>query len=120
MQGALAVALAFFMLGGFQQQQQSIPDAPAPQPAGSTDPSNLKSGVTPGRGTGPDAVQAAPPPPSTPSPSSTSSSDAQSTPQQDNTPQQEAPEILNEDQQQKFRIVVPVTYVQVPVTVRDK
>jgi VWFA-related protein len=121
MQGALAVALAFLMLGGFQQQQQSIPDAPAPQPAGSTDLSGLKNQVTPGRGTGPDALQSAPPPASTPpSTPSTSSSDAQSAPTQDNTPQQEAPDILKGNQQQAFLIRVPVTYVQVPVTVRDK
>jgi VWFA-related protein len=121
MQGALAVALAFFMLGGFQQQQQSIPDAPAPQPAGSTDLSNIKNQVTPGKGTGPDAAQTAPPPAGTPpSSSTTSSSDAQSAPQQDNTPQQEAPEVLKGNQQQAFLLRVPVTYVQVPVTVRDK
>jgi len=121
MQGALAVALAFLMLGGFQQQQQSIPDAPAPQPAGSTDLSNIKNQVAPGKGTGPDALQSAPPPASTP-PSSpaTSSSDTQSSPTQDNTPQQEPPDILKGNQQQAFLIRVPVTYVQVPVTVRDK
>ena len=109
------------MLGGFQQQQQSIPDAPAPQPAGSTDLSNIKNQVAPGKGTGPDALQSAPPPASTP-PSSpaTSSSDTQSSPTQDNTPQQEPPDILKGNQQQAFLIRVPVTYVQVPVTVRDK
>ena len=120
MQGALAVALAFFMLAGFQQQQQqSIPDAPAPQSADSPDLSNLKNQVTPGRGTTPEAVQNAPSPAAAP-PSQTSSSDAQSTPQQDTTPQQEAPEIGKPGQTSAFLIRVPVTYVDVPVTVRDK
>jgi VWFA-related protein len=118
MQGALAVALAFFMLGGFQQQQQSIPDAPAPQPAGSTDLNNLKTQVTPGKGSGPEAVQSAPPPPSTPQ--SSSSSDAQSAPQQDTTPQQEAPEIPKPGETGAFLIRQTITYVDVPVTVRDK
>src|SRR5579883_1163527 len=92
MQGFLAAAVAFFMLGGFQQQQQSIPDAPAPQPAGSTDLNNLKNQVAPGKGAGPEAVQP-PPSPANTQPAGSSSSDAQSAPQQDNTPQQEAPEI---------------------------
>jgi VWFA-related protein len=120
MQGVLAVALAFFMLGGLQQQQQqSIPDAPAPQPAGSIDLSNLKNQVAPGKSTGAEAVQAAPPPANT-RPQGSSSSDTQSPTQQDNTPQQEAPEILKGNQQEAFLIRVPVTYVQVPVMVRDK
>jgi VWFA-related protein len=118
MQGALAVTLAFFMLGGFQQQQQSIPDAPAPQPAGSIDLNNLKTQVTPGKGSAPEAVQSAPPPPSTPQ--SSSSSDAQSAPQQDNTPQQEAPEIPKPGETGAFLIRQTITYVDVPVTVRDK
>jgi VWFA-related protein len=118
MQGALAIALAFFMLGGFQQQQQSIPDAPAPQPAGSSDLNNLKNQVTPGKSTGPEAVQAAPP--ASTSPSQTSSSDAQSTPQQDTTPQQEAPVIPKPGEAGAFIIRTGITFVEVPVTVRDK
>jgi VWFA-related protein len=120
MQGALAVALAFFMLAGFQQQQQSIPDAPAPQPAGSPDLSNLKNQVTPGSGTAPEPAQntPTPQPPSAP-PSQTSSSDAQSTQQEDTTPQQESPEMPKPGQTSAFLIRVPVTYVDVPVTVRD-
>jgi VWFA-related protein len=120
MQGALAVALAFLMLGGFQQQQQSIPDAPAPQPAGSSDLTNLKNEVTPGKGTGPEAVQSAPPPASAPQSSSSSSSDTQSAPQQDNTQQQEAPEIPKPGQGPVYTITTGVTFVEVPVTVRDK
>lgn len=109
------------MLGGFQQQQQSIPDAPAPQPAGSSDLNNLKNQVTPGRGTGPEAVQATPPPAGTPpSSSTTSSSDTQSAPAQDNTPQQEAPVIPKPGETGAFLIRQTVTFVQVPVTVRDK
>jgi len=120
MQGFLAAALAFFMLGGFQQQQQqSIPDAPAPQPAGSTDLNNLKNQVAPGKGAGPEAVQP-PPSPANTQPAGSSSSDAQSAPQQDNTPQQEAPEIPKPGETGAFLIRVPVTYVDVPVTVREK
>ncbi len=108
------------MLGGFQQQQQqSIPDAPAPQPAGSTDLNNLKNQVAPGKGAGPEAVQS-PPSPANTQPAGSSSSDAQSAPQQDNTPQQEAPEIPKPGETGAFLIRVPVTYVDVPVTVREK
>src|SRR6202012_12805 len=121
MQSALAVALAFFMLGGFQQQQQqSIPDAPAPQPAGSTDLNNLKNQVTPGKSAGPEAVQTAPPPAGTPPSSNSSSSDAESAPQQDTTPQQEAPVIPKPGESGAFLIRQTITYVDVPVTVRDK
>jgi VWFA-related protein len=120
MQGALAVALAFFMLGGFQQQQQSIPDAPAPQPAGSTDLNNLKNQVTPGKGTSPEAVPSTLPPATPPSSPTSSSSDAGSAPQQDNTPQQEAPEIPKPGQTGAFLIRQTITYVDVPTTVRDK
>jgi VWFA-related protein len=119
MQGALAVALAFFMLGGFQQQQ-SIPDAPAPQPAGSTDLNNLKNQVTPGKGTSPEAVPSTLPPATPPSSTTSSSSDAGSAPQQDNTPQQEAPEIPKPGQTGAFLIRQTITYVDVPTTVRDK
>lgn len=120
MQGALAVALAFFMLGGFQQQQ-SIPDAPAPQPAGSTDLSNLKNQVAPGKGTNPEAVQTAPPSANpSPSQSSSSSSDTQSAPQQDNTQQRETPVIPKPGETGAFLIRQTITYVDVPVTVRDK
>ncbi|HYK35171.1 VWA domain-containing protein [Alloacidobacterium sp.] len=117
----MAVALAFLMLGGFQQQQpQSIPDAPAPQPAGSTGLSNLKNEVTPGKSAGPEAVQTAPPP-ANPSPSqSSSSSSDQSAPQQDNTQQQEAPVIPKPGETGAFLIRQTITYVDVPVTVRDK
>lgn len=122
-QGALAVVLAFFMLGGFQQQtQQSIPDAPAPQSAGTTDLSNLKSEITPGKGTGSD-VQQSPTTPIAPSSApqgSTSSSDAGSAPQQDNTQQKEAPYIPKPGEAGAFVFRQSVTYVDMPVTVRDK
>lgn len=107
------------MLGGFQQQQ-SIPDAPAPQPAGSTDLNNLKNQVTPGKGTSPEAVPSTLPPATPPSSSTSSSSDAGSAPQQDNTPQQEAPEIPKPGQTGAFLIRQTITYVDVPTTVRDK
>ncbi|WP_251106433.1 VWA domain-containing protein [Alloacidobacterium dinghuense] len=114
----MAVALAFFMLGGFQQQQQSIPDAPAPQAAG--DLSGLRNQVAPGKATSPDAVQATPPPTAPPPSQTSSSSDAQPTPQQDNTPQQESPEIPKAGDSGAFLIRTGITYVDVPVTVRDK
>ncbi len=122
MQGALAAVLAFLMLGvPQQQQQQSVPDAPAPQPAGSTDLNNLKNQVTPGSGTGPAAVQA--PPSATPAPSqpsqSTSSSSSDAPPKQDNSQQQQAPEIPKPGEGPAFVLRQSVTFVQVPVTVRD-
>ncbi|QNI35143.1 VWA domain-containing protein [Alloacidobacterium dinghuense] len=106
------------MLGGFQQQQQSIPDAPAPQAAG--DLSGLRNQVAPGKATSPDAVQATPPPTAPPPSQTSSSSDAQPTPQQDNTPQQESPEIPKAGDSGAFLIRTGITYVDVPVTVRDK
>jgi VWFA-related protein len=119
MQGVLAATLAFLMLGGFQQQQQqSIPDAPAPQPAGSTDLNNLKNQVAPGKGAGPEAVQT--PPQANTQPTGSSSSDTQSAPQQDTTPQQEAPEIPKPGQGPVYTITTGITFVDVPVTVRDK
>jgi VWFA-related protein len=123
MQGALAAVLAFLMLGGVQQQQQqSIPDAPRPQPASPNDLSGITNQVTPGRGTAPDAVQnpAAPPPPAPGAPSQPSSSSSE-TPagQQDNAPQQEAPEIPKPGQTGAFLIRQSVTFINVPVTVRD-
>ena len=115
--------LAFLMLGGFQQQQQqSIPDAPAPQPGSSNDLSNLRNRVTPGSGTGPDAVQNAPAPPSAaPEGSSqqSSSSSSENAAGQDNTPQQESPEIPKPGQTGAFLIRQSVTFINVPVTVRD-
>ncbi|WP_254062042.1 VWA domain-containing protein [Acidobacterium sp. S8] len=120
MQGALAAVLAFFMLGAFQQQQQSIPDAPAPQPAGPAGLSNLKDQVTPGSSTGRDAVQSAPTPGGVPPSQSTSSSDTQSAPQQDNTPQQEAPEVPKPGETGAYLIRTGITYIDVPTTVRDK
>jgi len=127
MQGALAVLLSFLMLGvPQQQQQQSIPDAPAPQPASSSDLSNIKGQVAPGKGTASEALQQSAPAAQQPAPNqqqpSASSSDTQSAPQQqeDNGQQQQAPYIPKPGEQQAFLIRVPVTYVDVPVTVRDK
>jgi VWFA-related protein len=123
MQGALAAVLAFLMLGGFQQQQQqSIPDAPAPQPANPNNLSGITDQVTPGKGTGPDATQSAPPQ-STPAPSqqppASSSSSDNTTGQQDNSPQQEAPDIPKPGQGAQYVIRQSVNYINVPVTVRD-
>lgn len=109
------------MLGVPQQQQQSVPDAPAPQSAGSVDLNNLKNQVTPGRGAGPDAAQSTPdqPPQSTPPASSSSSSSSSEAPQQDNTPQQEAPETSKPGQGSAFVFRQSVNYIDLPVTVRD-
>ena len=114
------------MLGVPQQQQQSIPDAPAPQPASSSDLSNIKGQITPGKGTSSEALQqqAAPAPAPTAPTGPISSSDTQTaapSQQPENTaPQQEAPYIPKPGEQRGFLIRVPVTYIDVPVTVRDK
>jgi VWFA-related protein len=111
-QGALAIALSLFLLGGAQQQTQqsqppSIPDAPGPSGL-----SDLNKGVAPGSGTTSDSTQNNPQsqPPTTPPPQS----------QPDNF-QQQPPEMPKAPgQNQTYLIHVPVNYIDVPVTVRDK
>lgn len=114
-QGALAFALSFFILGAAPQQQQSqqqanaaqqqnIPNAPAPSGL-----SGLKGDVTPGEGAQP-------------------MGNSQTTPQSPSEPQsqsekfQQQPPIMPSkgESGSVFTIHVPVNYIQVPVTVRDK
>lgn len=114
-QGALAFALSVFLLGTAPQQQQSqqqasaaqqqsIPNAPAPSGL-----SDLKEDVTPGEGTPPmansQAAQQTPPSP----------------PSEAEHFQQQPPVMPNKGENgTAFTIRIPVNYVVVPVTVRDK
>jgi VWFA-related protein len=118
-QGALAVALSLFLLGGAQQQTQqsqppSIPDAPAPSGL-----SDLNKQVTPGSGTKPDTKQDTPqsqPPQQQPGQQPA----AQPAPQtQPDNFQQEAPDQKGPGEK-GFTIVQNVNFIDVPVTVRDK
>jgi len=111
-QGALAIALSLFLLGAAQQQQQqtpppSVPDAPAPSGL-----SDLRGQVTPGSGATADSKQGNPqsqPPAQQPTPQT----------QPDNF-QQQPPVQPKPGEASAFLIHVPVNYVDVPVTVRDK
>ena len=117
-QGALAFALSFFLLGAGPQQQQSsqqtssaqqqsIPDAPGPSGL-----SDLKNQVTPGEG-------AAPAPAA--NPQGPSQSQPPTSPQSENTQQTTPPEMPKPGENPSaFLFRVPVNYVDVPVTVRDK
>jgi VWFA-related protein len=112
MQGALAIALAIFMIGAEaqsqQQQQPGVPDAPAPQqtPSGLGD---LTKQVTPGKGSTPPEDKPDTRPQATPTPAAA--------PPPPDTFQKEAPVM---DQEKIKTIKVVVNYVNVPVTVRDK
>ena len=124
MQAPLAAVLAFLLVG-LPQQQQSIPDAPTPQPVLSGMPA-----VTPGKGTAPDApatpksgnqVPAQAPAPAPDQAGSSSTNDAGGSQQPNVTPQQpEAPEIPAAGQGPQATLRIPVNEVIVPVTVRDK
>jgi VWFA-related protein len=116
-QGALAFALSFFLLGAAPQQQpsssqqassaqqQTIPDAPAPSGL-----SDLKDQVTPGEGATP--VPATKPQSQPPAPATASQSE---------NFQQKPPEMPKPGENTSaFLIRVPVNYIDVPVTVRDK
>jgi VWFA-related protein len=115
-QGALGIVLSLFLLGGgsAQQLQQSVPDAPAPQPA-SNGLSELMDQVTPGKGAlpvqpdnaGPSQQQT--PPPAIP-PSNQPSDNFQSPPAIGHAGQPLP----------TTTFTVHVTHVVVPVTVRDK
>jgi VWFA-related protein len=113
-QGALAIALFLFLLGAAQQQQQqqtpppSIPDAPAPSGL-----SDLKGQVTPGSGTTPDSKQGAQDLPQNQSPTQTA-------PSQPDNFQQPPPVEPKPGEASAFLIHVPVNFIDVPVTVRDK
>lgn len=121
-QGALAFALSFFLLGAAPQQQasaqqtaqqQAVPDAPAP--SGLT---NLQDQVTPGAGTAQQPVQNSQQQTQTPTQQQQSSGAAQHEPQGQFQP----PPIIPKNNQEAsgFLIRIPVNYVDVPVTVRDK
>ena len=113
-QGALAIALSLFLLGAAQQQQQpqapSIPDAPAPSGL-----SDLKGQVTPGSGTTPDSKQG-----DQTAPPSQPPAQQQAAPSAADQVQQEPPETPKAGQTESFLIHVPVNFIDVPVTVRDK
>ena len=126
---AAMVGVLLFALGGVATaQQETIPDAPAPQPANSL--GNIRNSVQPGAGTTP-----APPPGQTPpaaqEPTSGGSGGSQSysssaapgqsqAPQDISPPQQETPYIPPAGQASAMTIHIPVNEVVVPVTVRDK
>ncbi|MBT9333305.1 VWA domain-containing protein [Paracidobacterium acidisoli] len=101
-------ALALLMMGAQaqaqQQPQQTIPDAPAPQQSSGL--GDLTKQVTPGRGTAPETQQ-----------QTTTAPPVQLPP--DNF-QKQAPEMAPQGQGNTLVIHVPVNYVDVPVTVRDK
>jgi VWFA-related protein len=131
-QGALAIALSFLLLGAAPQQQpsssqessaqpqnapaqqqQAVPDAPAPSVL-----PNLRDQVTPGSGT-----TAAPPPGSqdqeTPQSQPPSPPSAPPNSSQPDNFQQTPPE-MPKPGEQIYTIHRAVNYVDVPVTVRDK
>lgn len=114
-QGALAFALSFFVLGAAPQQQQSqqqakaaqqqsIPNAPAPSGL-----SGLKGDVTPGEGAQPMTN------------SQTTQQSPSEPPSQSDKFQQQPPIMPSKGESGSvFTIHVPVNYIMVPVTVRDK
>lgn len=116
-QGALGTFLSLFLLlGAASAQQQPVPNAPVPQPANSSSSQSgnlnqLTGQMAPGKGT-----QALPP-----QKQSTPSSDQASQQQSPtgNAPQKTPPE-MPAPGQKAYKMVVPVTYVNVPVTVLDK
>ena len=123
-EGALAIALSLFLIGAVPQQQsqqneapqqasaaqQAVPDAPAP--AGLSD---LADHVKPGAGTASQPANAQQNSPEAP---------AQTTPPVGTLPgnTQQTPPVVPKTYQEasNFTIHVPVNYVDVPVTVRDK
>jgi VWFA-related protein len=121
-QGALAIALSLFLMGAAQQQPQqqpppspAIPDAPAPSGL-----SDLRDGVTPGSGTTADSKsgdQSAPPGQTAPG---QTPGQSQAAPEPPDNFQKEAPEMPKAGEGGAFLIHVPVNFIDVPVTVRDK
>ncbi|MFZ0662545.1 MAG: VWA domain-containing protein, partial [Acidobacteriaceae bacterium] len=128
-QGALAIALSFLLFGAVPQQQpqqnapqqqasapqQNVPDAPAPSGL-----INLRNRVKPGAGT--TAAPAANPQNAAPQYQPPPSQGQAAPNSQESEPfQQKPPEIpKNNENASAFLIRVPVNYVNVPVTVRDK
>lgn len=96
-----------------QQQQQSVPDAPAPQAP--TPLSDVSGPITPGIGAGSDANagpnSSSDQPPQTPG--------VQSPPTQPSQPIQTTPPDIANAEQIGYTLRVQTTYVEVPVTVKD-
>ncbi len=96
-----------------QQQQQSVPDAPAPQAP--TPLSDVSGPITPGIGAGSDANagpnSSSDQPPQTPG--------AQAPPSQPSQPIQSTPPDIANAEQIGYTLRVQTTYVEVPVTVKD-
>jgi VWFA-related protein len=119
-QGALGFALSFLLLAGAAtaQQQQTVPNAPAPQ-AASSQTNNLQQltdQMAPGKGIAAPAAQNSAP--SAPAPQAQDQQDQTQAPA-GNEPQKTPPE-MPPPGKPVYRLVVPVTYVNVPVTVLDK
>lgn len=121
-QGALVLALSLFLFGAAPQQQttqqntsaqqQSVPDAPAPSGLG-----DLKDQVKPGVGS---TSESAPGSQATPQGQPPGQS-APANPSQPDNFQKTPPEMPKPGENgSAFLIRVPVNYVDVPVTVRDK
>ena len=123
--GFVSIVLAFLVLGQpQQQQQQDVPDAPAPQTSNSSGglvdaPSaqnapglgDLRNQIAPGKSATPDS-------PTGGAPANTPQS-VQAAPGSSHQPE-EAPEMLPEPGQGPATVIrVPVNFVEVPVTVRD-
>jgi len=117
-QGALSIVLALFLFGTVQQQQQqsqpqSIPDAPPPSGL-----SDLKGQIAPGSGSAPDTSSQANP---QDQPRQQQQGTQPATPPQPDNFQQTAPtQPKTAGEASSYLIHVPVNYIDVPVTVRDK
>ncbi len=121
------MAVVLSGVAGAAQQQQSIPDAPTPQPASTSGLGDLKQEVAPGKGAAPatpprtfapgenQAAQDEAPTGSSSAAPGESLAPAGSTP-----PQQESPEIPTPGTGPVTVIRIPVNEVLVPVTIRDK
>lgn len=107
--------LSLFLLLGSASAQQSVPNAPVPQSANTSSQSGnlnqLTNQMAPGKGSQPLPQQSAP---TTPNASQTQAQGPAGNQPQQTPPQMPAPG------QQAYKMIVPVTYVNVPVTVLDK
>lgn len=103
--GALVFLLIALTASSAQQQKQDVPDAPAPQSGGAF--SELKGQIAPGKGATPN--------------SPTGQEPAKPTaPQQPaEEPEQAPPDMPETGELGNYLIKVPVTYIDVPVTVKD-
>ncbi|HUB19011.1 MAG TPA: VWA domain-containing protein [Acidobacteriaceae bacterium] len=129
---SLVPATAFFVCSAFAQQQQNVPDAPAPAAQNQTAPPNapapqtpvlpdLRDQVTPGKGAAnPDDQGAAAA--GQPAPTIENGTVGQQGPQQAPPPDavQQTPPEIGTPSHQPYTITTGVTEVVVPVTVKDK